>query len=37
MGDFFLGGGQLNFDLLKHDGKTYRKIPPAQPPNYWAP
>jgi hypothetical protein len=25
MGDFFHGGWQLDFDLLKHDGPTYSK------------
>jgi hypothetical protein len=33
MGDFFPGGWQLDFDLLKHDGGTYRKTPAMQPAN----
>jgi hypothetical protein len=27
MGDFFPGGWQLDFDLLKHDSGTYSKSP----------
>jgi hypothetical protein len=33
MSDFFPGGGQLDFDLLKHDGATYRKTHAMQPAN----
>src|SRR5580700_2850823 len=33
MGDFFPGGWQLDFNLLKHDGGTYNKSTGTQPAN----
>jgi hypothetical protein len=33
MGDFFPGGWQLDFDLLKHDDGTYSKSAGTQPAN----
>jgi hypothetical protein len=33
MGDFFPGGWQLDFDLLKHGGETYRIFPAMQTAN----
>jgi hypothetical protein len=33
MGDFFPGGWQLDFNLLKHDAGTYSKSQETQPAN----
>jgi hypothetical protein len=30
MSDFFLGGRQLDFDLIKHDGRRYNKTTEMQ-------
>jgi len=34
MSDFFLGGRQLDFDFIKHDGGRYNKATMTQPANF---